>query len=52
MQGMAPENKLRLLLIYVATHPEKLDTAKRLQWMKVITYSIEPPASFCNKRKD
>lgn len=35
VQGMTQDNKLRLLLIYAATHPEKLDAAKRLQWMKV-----------------
>ncbi|KAL3694828.1 hypothetical protein R1sor_008479 [Riccia sorocarpa] len=32
---LSAENKLRLLMIYAATHPEKLDATKRLQWMKL-----------------
>jgi syntaxin-binding protein 1 len=36
---MSSENKLRLLMIYVATHPEKLDATKRLQWMKLARLS-------------
>ncbi|KAG0576062.1 hypothetical protein KC19_5G052300 [Ceratodon purpureus] len=40
-QGMTQDNKLRLLLIYAATHPEKLDAAKRLQWMKLAKLSGE-----------
>ncbi|KAG6548880.1 hypothetical protein Mapa_009643 [Marchantia paleacea] len=34
-QDLSAENKLRLLMIYAATHPEKLDATKRLQWMKL-----------------
>ncbi|KAL2632868.1 hypothetical protein R1flu_004347 [Riccia fluitans] len=34
-QELSAENKLRLLMIYAATHPEKLDATKRLQWMKL-----------------
>lgn len=34
-QDMTKENKIRLLMIYAASHPEKLDAAKRLQWMKL-----------------
>ena len=33
--GMTSEDKVRLLMCYVATHPEKLDNHKRLQWMKL-----------------
>jgi hypothetical protein len=29
------EDKMRLLMCYLATHPDKLDATKRLQWMKV-----------------
>jgi syntaxin-binding protein 1 len=36
---MSSENKLRLLMIYVATHPEKLDATKRMQWMKLARLS-------------
>jgi syntaxin-binding protein 1 len=32
---MSSECKLRLLMIYAATHPDKLDAAKRLSWQKV-----------------
>jgi len=32
---MSSENKLRLLMIYAATHPEKLDATKRSQWQKL-----------------
>lgn len=35
LQDMTHDDKLRLLLMYAATHPEKLDAARRLQWMKV-----------------
>jgi syntaxin-binding protein 1 len=34
-QEMSSENKLRLLMIYTVTHPEKLDETKQMQWMKV-----------------
>jgi len=30
------EDKVRLLMIYAATHPEKLDATKRMQWMKLM----------------
>ncbi|CAM6128065.1 unnamed protein product [Calypogeia fissa] len=38
-QDLSADNKLRLLMIYAATHPEKLDAAKRLQWMKLARLS-------------
>uniref|UniRef100_A0A7S0KFG8 Uncharacterized protein n=1 Tax=Micromonas pusilla TaxID=38833 RepID=A0A7S0KFG8_MICPS len=31
---MDPNDKLRLLLLYAATHPEKFDDAERARWMK------------------
>jgi syntaxin-binding protein 1 len=37
-QEMSSENKLRLLMIYAATHPEKLDATKRSQWQKVFKF--------------
>eukprot|EP00850_Spirogloea_muscicola_P023966 SM000413S15649 [mRNA] locus=s413:20313:25047:- [translate_table: standard] len=32
-------DKLRLLMIYAVTHPEKLDSTKRMQWMKLAKLS-------------
>lgn len=40
-QNLTKENKLRLLMIYAASHPEKLDAAKRLQWMKLARLTEE-----------
>jgi hypothetical protein len=37
VQEITSEDKVRLLMIYAATHPEKLDATKRMQWMKVRT---------------
>eukprot|EP00850_Spirogloea_muscicola_P013019 SM000086S23071 [mRNA] locus=s86:483162:489967:+ [translate_table: standard] len=34
-------DKLRLLMIYAVTHPEKLDSTKRVQWMKLAKLSEE-----------
>lgn len=34
-KDMTKENKIRLLMIYAASHPEKLDAAKRRQWMEL-----------------
>nr|PNR37156.1 hypothetical protein PHYPA_020263 [Physcomitrium patens] len=47
-QGMSQDNKLRLLLIYAATHPDKLDTAKRLQWTKLAKLSGEDMNTITN----
>ncbi|KAH8960961.1 hypothetical protein BDL97_05G025200 [Sphagnum fallax] len=38
-QEMSSENKLRLLMIYTVTHPEKLDETKQMQWMKLARLS-------------
>eukprot|EP00897_Mesotaenium_endlicherianum_P003554 jgi/Mesen1/3226/ME000187S02389 len=35
MHDMSSENKLRLLLVYAATHPDKFDAPKRLYWQKL-----------------
>eukprot|EP00899_Mesostigma_viride_P012721 jgi/Mesvir1/2144/Mv16665-RA.1 len=37
--SMAVDDKVRLLMIYAATHPEKLDATKRIQWMKLTKVS-------------
>eukprot|EP00245_Coleochaete_scutata_P005277 TRINITY_DN18717_c0_g1_i1.p1 TRINITY_DN18717_c0_g1~~TRINITY_DN18717_c0_g1_i1.p1 ORF type:complete len:662 (+),score=131.15 TRINITY_DN18717_c0_g1_i1:190-2175(+) len=39
--NMSPEDKVRLLAIYAATHPEKLDATKRMQWQKLARLSGE-----------
>jgi len=39
--GMDSADKVRLLMCYVATHPEKLDNNKRLQWMKLAKLTAE-----------
>ncbi|GBG62647.1 hypothetical protein CBR_g31666 [Chara braunii] len=39
--NMHPEDKLRLLMIYAASHPEKLDPKKERQWMKILEISGE-----------
>ena len=38
---MKEEDKVRLLMTYVATHPEKLDNSRRMQWMKLAKLSAE-----------
>ena len=38
---MKEEDKVRLLMTYVATHPEKLDNNRRMQWMKLAKLSAE-----------
>ncbi|KAH7352483.1 hypothetical protein KP509_19G048300 [Ceratopteris richardii] len=40
-ENLTKENKLRLLMIYAASHPEKMDAAKRLQWMKLARLTEE-----------
>ena len=41
VQEMPTEDKVRLLMIYAATHPEKLDATKRMQWMKLMRLTGE-----------
>ena len=38
---MKEEDKVRLQMTYVATHPEKLDNNRRMQWMKLAKLSAE-----------
>uniref|UniRef100_A0A0D6QYN7 SNARE-interacting protein KEULE n=1 Tax=Araucaria cunninghamii TaxID=56994 RepID=A0A0D6QYN7_ARACU len=40
-EDMSPENKLRLLMIYAAINPDKLDGAKGLQWMQLARLSSD-----------
>lgn len=40
MQDVTRENKLRLLMIYAATHPEKLEGDKMAKLMEVFTFSF------------
>ena len=35
------EDKVRLLMTYVTTHPEKLDNSRRMQWMKLAKLTAE-----------
>ena len=35
LQDMSVENKMRLLAVYAAVNPDKLDPQKQLLWMKV-----------------
>eukprot|EP00891_Asterochloris_glomerata_P007891 jgi/Astpho2/7891/gw1.00118.18.1_t len=34
-QNLLPEDKVRLLMCYCATHPEKMDATKQMQWQKL-----------------
>eukprot|EP00246_Nothoceros_aenigmaticus_P006246 TRINITY_DN1903_c0_g1_i3.p1 TRINITY_DN1903_c0_g1~~TRINITY_DN1903_c0_g1_i3.p1 ORF type:complete len:668 (+),score=135.04 TRINITY_DN1903_c0_g1_i3:36-2006(+) len=38
-QDLPADIRLRLMMIYAATHPEKLDATKRMQWMKLARLS-------------
>lgn len=38
---LSNNEKVRLLMCYVATHPEKLDNARRMQWMKLTKLGVE-----------
>ena len=38
---MKEEDKVRLLMTYVTTHPEKLDNNRRMQWMKLAKLTAE-----------
>ncbi len=35
LQDLVPEDKLRLLMVYAAALPDKMDPAKRAQWQKL-----------------
>jgi hypothetical protein len=37
---MAPWAQIRLLMCYVATHPEKMDATKSVQWQKLARLSL------------
>jgi syntaxin-binding protein 1 len=40
-QELAPLDKVRILMCYVATHPEKLDSSKFKQWQKLANLKAE-----------
>ncbi|KAI8472381.1 MAG: Sec1-like protein [Monoraphidium minutum] len=46
--SMDPLDKVRLLAAYLATHPEKMDDAKRAQWQKVARMDPRDMATVCN----
>lgn len=45
---MDPLDKVRLFVTYLATHPEKMDAAKRAQWQKVARMDPRDMAAVCN----
>ncbi|KAG0585407.1 hypothetical protein KC19_2G009300 [Ceratodon purpureus] len=45
---MSSECKLRLLMIYAATHPDKLDASKRLSWQKLAKLTDEEMSAVNN----
>jgi hypothetical protein len=42
--GLAPVDKMRLFMCYLATHPEKLDATKKAQWARLAR--LEPQVWF------
>lgn len=42
------ENKLRLLMIYAVTHPEKFDATKQLQWRQLAQLSVDDMSAVKN----
>ncbi|CAG9464621.1 unnamed protein product [Pedinophyceae sp. YPF-701] len=40
-EQISAQDKLRLLMCYVVTHPEKMDNAKRTQWMKLAGLTVD-----------
>ncbi|XP_024530401.1 SNARE-interacting protein KEULE [Selaginella moellendorffii] len=47
-ENISADCKLRLLMIYAATHPEKLDESKKQQWMKLARLSDGDMAAVSN----
>eukprot|EP00884_Botryococcus_braunii_P006265 jgi/Botrbrau1/1563/Bobra.0107s0050.1 len=45
---LAAEDKVRLMMSYVATHPEKLDPTKQTQWQKLAKLSNEDMSTVIN----
>ena len=39
---------MRIMMCYLATHPEKLDDTKRAQWMKLAKLSPQDMGAVCN----
>jgi hypothetical protein len=39
---------MRLFMAYLATHPEKLDSTKKLQWQKLARLENQDMATVCN----
>ncbi|KAK9819584.1 hypothetical protein WJX72_000024 [[Myrmecia] bisecta] len=47
-QALSAEDKTRLLMCYVATHPEKMDSTKQLQWQKLAKLQAEDMNTIIN----
>eukprot|EP00775_Hariotina_reticulata_P004848 gene4848-5095_t len=41
-------DKMRLFMAYLATHPEKLDSTKKMQWQKLARLDNQDMATVCN----
>jgi hypothetical protein len=46
--SLEASDKMRLLMSYIATHPEKLDPVKRAQWQKLARLDDQDMAAVCN----
>jgi hypothetical protein len=46
--SLEASDKMRLLMAYIATHPEKLDPVKRAQWQKLARLDDQDMAAVCN----
>lgn len=45
---ISTENKLRLLMIYAVTHPEKFDSTKQLQWRQLAQVTVDDMSAVTN----
>lgn len=46
--ALAPVDKMRLFMSYLATHPEKLDPVKKQQWAKLARLDAQDMDTVCN----
>lgn len=46
--ALAPVDKMRLFMAYLATHPEKLDPVKKQQWAKLARLDVQDMDTVCN----
>lgn len=46
--ALAPVDKMRLFMSYLATHPEKLDPTKKQQWAKLARLDAQDMDTVCN----